>query len=420
MPSMTLGSSVNELPKRETTMIKIVRNKDDHEAALEAIDRLVTLDPRVGSAEADELEVLALLVEEYESQTWTETLPTPVEALQFRMEQQSLSQRDLIPYVGSRSRVSEVLSGKRTLTLGMIRALHEGLGIPAHVLIQEEASATEEQPIEWAKFPVKEMALRRWLPAEAVKSTEAGIQAVRSFFAALGEPAVAGTLYRKTRHIRAGRTTDPYSLDAWTARVILLARQRELPGEYEAGCVSADLMRELARLSWSENGPTLAQEFLGRYGIALIIEPHLPRTHLDGAAILVDPKRPIVGMTLRYDRIDNFWFVLMHELAHISLHSSSDVDEFFDDLEVKDVDELEQEADALTGEVLVPNDSWQASPASRLRTPEAAEHLAKQLGVHPAIVAGRMRHSFGSYRILNQLVGHGDVRKCFPDVVWPS
>ena len=127
----------------------------------------------------------------------------------------------------------------------------------------------------------------------------------------------------------------------------------------------------------------------------------------------IDPVGEADSGLLRFDRLDNFWFVLMHELAHLCLHQDSGVSEFYDDLEFEDSDPREEEADALAGEVLIPEEVWKRSAASRLRTEEAARHLAKELRVHPSIVAGRMRHHFNSYRILNRLVGQGEVRPCF-------
>jgi HTH-type transcriptional regulator/antitoxin HigA len=192
--------------------------------------------------------------------------------------------------------------------------------------------------------------------------------------------------------------------------------------KYEAEAVNLGFMQELARLSVFDEGPILAREFLAKNGISLIIEPHLPRTYVDGAAILAAPGRPVIGMTLRYDRIDNFWFCLMHELAHIRLHLGGDAEdttEFYDDLDVEDdSDPREQQADQQAGEALIPEAEWRRSPASGLRSPEAAEHLARKLRIHPAIVAGRIRHEYKSYRVLNQLVGHGQVRRLFPEARW--
>jgi HTH-type transcriptional regulator/antitoxin HigA len=153
----------------------------------------------------------------------------------------------------------------------------------------------------------------------------------------------------------------------------------------------------------------------------MIVEPHLPETYLDGAAILAAADRPIAALTIRHDRIDNFWFVLMHELAHIFSHLTGGITTFYDDLDLDDPNSsLEQEADRMAGEALIPDAEWDRSPASTLRTPEAVHHLASRLRIHPAIVAGRIRHHYRSYRVLNRLVGQGEVRRLFPETVWPS
>ena len=112
--------------------IKSIRTAKDHEAALARIDTLMNVEP--DSAKFDELSVLADLVELYESKHEPMGYPSPVAAIKFRMEQGKLGPHDLIPFIGSRAKVSEVLSGKRAITMPMARALHEHLGIPADVL----------------------------------------------------------------------------------------------------------------------------------------------------------------------------------------------------------------------------------------------------------------------------------------------
>jgi HTH-type transcriptional regulator/antitoxin HigA len=106
----------------------------------------------------------------------------------------------------------------------------------------------------------------------------------------------------------------------------------------------------------------------------------------------------------------------MHELAHIWRHLNSATSAFFDDLDVDDSsNSQEAEADQIAGEALIPELDWQKSPARNLRTPEAVEHLASKLRIHPAIVAGRIRHHYKSYRVLNRLVGHGEIRHLFSE-----
>jgi HTH-type transcriptional regulator/antitoxin HigA len=119
--------------------INPIKNNRDYRAALNEIDRL--MDARPNSAEGDRLDVLATLAEAWEERHWPIESPDPVEAILFAMEQRGLSRRDLEPFIGSRARVAEVLNHKRSLTLPMIRRLHDGLGIPADVLIGESVAA---------------------------------------------------------------------------------------------------------------------------------------------------------------------------------------------------------------------------------------------------------------------------------------
>ena len=122
--------------------IKSIRTEKDHETALARIDAL--MDAETDSVEFDELSVLADLVEHCESKHEPMGYPSPVAAIRFRMEQGKLSPHDLIPFIGSRAKVSEVLSGKLAITMPMARALHEHLGIPADVLLCEPDVAPDD------------------------------------------------------------------------------------------------------------------------------------------------------------------------------------------------------------------------------------------------------------------------------------
>lgn len=398
---------------------KVIKDQKNYESALAEINNLMDSEP--GTPEADRLELLTLLVEDYEKKTYPERIPNPIDAIRFRMEQQNLSQRDLMPYIGSRSKVSEVLSGRRPLSLSMIRALHTGLGIPAKALLLEhDSTSLDDTDVEWNRFPIKEMISRGWIKAELSEAKDRAEELLREFFAPLGTPKIAA-LYMTTDSVRSARSMDKHALEAWTARVTKLASSDPPPVEYKPGTVTLEFMRDVARLSWSDSGPLLAREFLKKHGISLVIEPHLPHTHLDGAAIMVLANMPIIGLSLRHDRVDNFWFCLMHELAHVSLHYGQGVTNFYDDLDIKHSDDpRERASDDLAGEALIPEEAWKNSPASVLRSPEAAQDLANKLRIHPAIIAGRMRHEYKSYHVLNQLVGHGQVRRLFNEVTWPQ
>ena len=118
---------------------KILKTESDYVTALARIEKL--MDAKPNTPQGDELELLSLLIHDYEEKLFPIDKPDPVMAIRFRMEQQELKPEDLVPFLGSRSRVSEVLSGRRSLSLKMIRALVGGLGIPAEVLLGRTGSA---------------------------------------------------------------------------------------------------------------------------------------------------------------------------------------------------------------------------------------------------------------------------------------
>jgi HTH-type transcriptional regulator/antitoxin HigA len=141
--------------------IKLIKTKHDHEQALARLMNLMDIDVEPNSAESDELDVLALLIEKYEQEMFPIDPPDPVEAIKFRMEQQGLIKKDLIPYIGSAPKVTEVLNGTRNLSINMIRKLHQGLGISLDVLIKEPAHQKAiSSNVDWEAFPIAEMRSR--------------------------------------------------------------------------------------------------------------------------------------------------------------------------------------------------------------------------------------------------------------------
>lgn len=117
--------------------IKPIRTKKEHKAALARVYELMELDPAEGTPELDELELLAMVVEEYEDEHEPVLPPNPIEAIKFRIDQMGLKESDLSKMLGSRQRRSEIFNGKRKLSLSMIRTLHKQLRIPAETLIRE-------------------------------------------------------------------------------------------------------------------------------------------------------------------------------------------------------------------------------------------------------------------------------------------
>ena len=406
--------------------IKPIRTEGDYEAALARIDELMdSLSGPAGQVEDPddpegvELDVLVDLVEFYEERHHPIGLPSPVAAIEYRMDQQGLTQRDLIPYIGSRSKVAEVLSGKRDITMSMARALNRHLDIPADVLLQKPGTDLDAafDDMEPRRFPLKEMAKRGWildLPDLADRAEEliGGLIQRAGGFAAAATP-----LYRKNDTRRINAKANEYALKAWCWQVLASANQRKSEVPYESGVVTLDFLRRVARLSPHEDGPLRARDFLRKHGIGIEFVRHLPRTYLDGAALRLASGRPVIGLTLRYDRIDNFWFCLMHELAHVGLHLDGDDDDdsFIDDLTLRDAmgvtDPKETQADQWAEEAFIPLEVWETSDVREHPTPLAVMSLANASQIHPAIIAGRIRHERQNYRLLSQFVGTGKIRR---------
>ena len=114
--------------------VRPIRSKKDYEAALKEVERL--WGAKLGTREGDRLDVLATLIDVYETMHFPTDPPDPVEAIKFRMEQQGLTRKDLEPLIGTRTRVAEILNRRRSLSIEMIRRLHKTLGISADVLIR--------------------------------------------------------------------------------------------------------------------------------------------------------------------------------------------------------------------------------------------------------------------------------------------
>jgi len=398
---------------------RTIRTETDYNRVLKEIEKLITLDPEPGTDDAERLDLLSMLIEKYESEKFPINLPNPLDAIKFRMDQQGLRQKDLIPFIGSKSKVSEVLAGKRFLTVPMLRALHEGLGIPADVLLKEpKIEYGQAEDLDWNKFPFKEIVKRGWVEVTVQESKKKAQWFMERLFEPLGGIEQVPVFCRRTFVERSGKSMDKYALLAWTARALAKAQSMDLP-PYTSGTLDESIMKQVAKLSLSSNGPLEAQAFLEKHGIALVIVPHLPRTHLDGAAMLSQQGNPVIGLTVRHDRIDNFWFSLMHELAHVWKHLTAFDEAFVDNLDSgPGNDPREREADRFSGEILIPRSIWRRSDAYRQRSPDVINELAFKLNIHPAIIAGRIRHDAKNFYILTQMVGRGMVRKQFPDIRW--
>ncbi|GAI29951.1 unnamed protein product, partial [marine sediment metagenome] len=167
----------------------------------------------------------------------------------------------------------------------------------------------EKDELAWDQFPIKEMYRRNWFKDffsgsldEAVANSE---ELVEKFVtSSIDKPVQAFARQR----VRLGGHVNRYALIAWQCRVIILAQKQKVVRKYNKNVITKEWLTKLVHLSSEEDGPKKAFEYLRNSGINVIVVPHLSQTHLDGAAFLLTSNQPVIGITLRYDRLDNFWF----------------------------------------------------------------------------------------------------------------
>lgn len=401
--------------KMEIMEAKVIRTEEQYTAYLDEVQALISECPKLNSKKSERLELLTVLLESYENSKYPVESPDPIDAIMFRMNEKGLKQADLVPYFGTNSRVSEVLNRKRPLTVQMIRALTIGLGISAETLVGASLpdAPIGKKSVDWTRFPIKEMSRRGWIDNVGKIAQENVEELVKGFISDAGLQFGAAS-YRKTFYGEAETPTSRYALYAWLARVIQKAREKKpRTGEFNQSELSATYLKEIAQLSRFDSGPLLAIEQLEKSGITVIIEPALKGTLLDGAALKDFDGKPVIGLTLRYDRVDYFWFTLIHEVAHIWKHVG-DNEAFLDDLDSSSEDRKEAEANRLATEAFIPRVQWRRSDAYKTPSKDTIERFAKDLKIHPAIIAGRLRKESGNYGLFSDMVGQNQVRQLFP------
>ncbi|KWA26521.1 hypothetical protein WL35_06490 [Burkholderia ubonensis] len=402
--------------------LAVVKSEAQYREYMTRIEDLVVLDPAPDSPEGGELELLSLLVEDYERRNYHFEKPDPVEAVKFRMMEQGLRQADLVPYFGSRSRVSEFLSRQRPLTVGMIRQLSAGLGIPTEVLVQEmplvaPSEETRSEEVDWSLFPVKEMIKRGWIQFDQRRIDSAkAAELARTFVEKAMGGARMGVLARRTVKGDAFAPEAICALTAWQARVLQKAAEPSYcpRGPFHIDKLGESFFKELVSFSPLEDGPLRAVDYLRDAGIAVVVEEHLAKTKLDGAAMLSGSGVPVIGLTLRFDRLDNFWFTLMHECAHIWKHLSRPGDVILDRLvDAESTEAIEKEANRIARDVLISRAHWRSASVRQMPTKTGIVSFAREQGIHPAIVAGRLQRETENYAIFKDMIGQGAVKPLF-------
>lgn len=327
-----------------------------------------------------------------------------------------MSQRELGDFLGMKEQQVQRYEAERFRSASLERlveiadALNVRISNRAELLGDGRLSSVD--PAHWGAFPVAEMYKRGWFEDFAGTLSAARKDAatlVPHFFReaqALGSPAA---LHRKS--VRASGQVHEPAIAAWEARVLTLAQRRAPDVSFDRSLTSADWLSALVHFSAEPDGPRKVEEHLRAIGIVLVLEPQLPGTLLDGAALRCGSGISVVAMTLRHDRLDNFWFTLLHEVGHLALHIDEALSAIFDDTESPASSAIEAEADDFAQEALLPSSVWLTCIARFTRTDKAVLSDAKRLGISPAIIAGRIRREANDYTLLRSLVGAGEPRR---------
>lgn len=305
----------------------------------------------------------------------------------------------------------------RTANLERLSAIADALSINVHIALQVSSRQQPEpgktRSFDPVKLPVRVinvMKRRGWLDeyARDVDNVPSGDNERAAYFISEYQGASGLTALHRM-NVRAGSTLDDYALIAWKARVIQKARRLLTPSTtYEP--LNASFVREVVEMSQQPDGIVRAVQALRAHGALVVFEPHLSGTHLDGAAMLMDGSIPVIGMTLRHDRLDNFWFTLLHEVGHVILHRHKGLQEgFFDDSSSPSDNILEEEADEFAENALIPTEAWKSSFVRFTKSVREVQQFARRFKIGDSIVAGRIRRERG-YNLFNELVGNGCVK----------
>jgi len=331
----------------------------------------------------------------------------------------NMSQKELGTFIGVHEQQIQRYEAERYRSASLDRLIQISAALSVRISEQCELIGADHlqsfEDVDFGSFPITEMYSRGYFEdfdGTATQARKASSTLIPEFFRNANKGWMPSALHR--RSIRSKGQVHEYALAAWEARVVLKADRNPPITQFKAEHINSGWLKTLVAKSAKDIGITEVSNFLWEAGIALVIEPHLPGTLLDGAALLSPSGAYVVAMTLRHDRLDNFWFTLLHEIAHLALHvSSGEFSAIFDNNDVAATSELEKQADEFALEASIPSETWASMVCRFTRTETAVIRDAKRLGISPAIVAGRIRKEAENYTLLTNLVGSGEVRKHF-------
>jgi HTH-type transcriptional regulator/antitoxin HigA len=325
----------------------------------------------------------------------------PGETLAEVLEERGMTQAELARRTGlSTKHINQVIKGAASITAETALKLERVTLIPARFWTnletqyrdaksREEESLALETEIPWLKdLPIKYLQDRDWIPKITGPDL---VRSVFEFFGVASRDAWA-TVWATPTGYRMSRVheSNGYSLASWLRIAELEASKVEaMPFDRKGLQVALPNLRHLTRRSVEEWYPRLIEE-CASVGVVVVLEPEVPGSRVCGAVRWVDSDRVLIVMSLRHKWADVFWFSFFHEVAHILLHDRKKLT-FIDGPPANgETDELELEADVFASRTLIPREFESHLPMLQSRS--AIISFAKEIGIHPGIVVGRLQH----------------------------
>ncbi|QLE54905.1 HigA family addiction module antitoxin [Nostoc sp. TCL26-01] len=339
-------------------------------------------------------------------------VPTPGKILSRELEARGWTQKDLAEIIGRPVQtINEIIRGTKQITPETAIELSQALGTTAefwtnleakyrlHLAVKEKKHEEKEQSITrksqlYTILPMSEIIKNGWIKkTDSIDSLE---QQICNFFSihSLDEIPKLSVNFRCSEH----RKPEDISRIVWVKRVENLAKQQKIRSFDRTKLENA--IPEILACAEKVENIVLIPKLLGDLGVHFVIVPHLSKTYLDGAALYLE-SNPVIALTLRYDRIDSFWFTLLHELAHIFLgHKGS----YLDNLDALEENEEEIEANQKAAEWLIHPQPYQdfIIRSKKVFSRKAIEEFAQTQSRHPGIILGRLQY--------DKLVPHKNLR----------
>lgn len=337
----------------------------------------------------------------------------PGDLIREELEARGWTQEELAQIMGTDAAlVSQIVNGKRTITAKTADMLAAAFETSAELWMNLQTAyklATAKKPRKhdvtlrarlFAKAPVREMIKRGWIADTGAAEDLA--KHVTTFFEvkSIDDEFVFDHAAKKSGSYA---ETTPAQL-AWLFRARQLARMVQV--RRGRANMPESLISELQRLTSDEAEVRHVPRVLADFGVRFVVVEPIARCKIDGATFWLDASSPVIAMSLRHDRIDNFWFTLMHECAHIMQHDKLSVDVDVDTVDASELPEEERRANEFAAGALVPREEMRdfqmrvAPLYSRMKV----LGFAARIQVHPGIVAGQIRNAEQNYRIFHDML----------------